>query len=105
MYPVSQLYGEEIITQTVSLVENFQADFGGTEINAPLVSILSSLVLEQNYERHIILLTDGQVSNTDEVVDTITKIREKGIAYVHAIGIGAGFSMDLIKRGAQAGHG
>ncbi len=24
---------------------------------------------------------------------------------MHAIGIGAGFSMDLIKRGAQAGHG
>lgn len=42
MYPDSQQYGEEIISQTVSLVEKFQADFGGTEINAPLVNILNS---------------------------------------------------------------
>ena len=51
------------------------------------------------------MLTDGQVSNTEEVIKTIRTIREKGIGITHMIGIGSGFSMDLVKKGAQAGEG
>ncbi len=50
-------------------------------------------------------MTDGQVSNTEEVIKTIGEIKNNNIGFTHTIGIGSGFSMDLIKKGAEAGEG
>lgn len=50
-------------------------------------------------------MTDGQVSDTDDVINTIRQIKKNNIGYTHTIGIGSGFSMDLIKKGAEAGEG
>lgn len=39
------------------------------------------------------------------MIEILKKIKNDDIAYTHTIGIGSGFSMDLIKRGAEAGKG
>ena len=59
----------------------------------------------KEYIRHVILLTDGQVSNSDQVIKVIAKMRQKNIATTHAIGIGNGVSFDMIRRGAIEGGG
>lgn len=59
----------------------------------------------KDYIRHVILLTDGQVSNSDQVIKMIAKMRQSNIATTHAIGIGNGVSFDMIRRGAIEGGG
>jgi hypothetical protein len=57
------------------------------------------------YLRHVILLTDGQVSNSEEVIKIIGQMKINDIATTHIIGIGNGVSFDMIRRGAQEGGG
>lgn len=58
-----------------------------------------------NYDRNIILLTDGQVYDTEVVIKIIQSIHTKNIGTTHTVGVGSGVSFDLIRRGAQNGGG
>lgn len=62
---------------------------GGTEIYEPLRNLLLSEPIE-GYPRHIFLLTDGGVSNTDGVIKMVGKNTK--YTRVHSIGIGNGCS-------------
>jgi hypothetical protein len=53
-----------------------------------------------DYHRHIILITDGQVNNVENVIQLIGRLKVKNIANTHVIGIGNGVSFDMVKRGA-----
>lgn len=46
------------------MIDEFDADFGGTEICSPLLSITEIDKQMSDYNRNVILLTDGQVSNS-----------------------------------------
>jgi hypothetical protein len=59
----------------------------------------------KDYIRHVILITDGQVSNSDQVIKIIAKMKHSSIASTHTIGIGNGVSFDMIRRGAIEGGG
>lgn len=49
-----------------------KADMGGTQIYNPLFKILQNKVIE-GYPKQIFLLTDGDVSNTDKVIELVAK--------------------------------
>lgn len=66
---------------------------GGTEIWQPLDHIFRNKG-SSDLQRHVYLLTDGCVSNTDEVVSLISKNSNE--FSLHAFGIGGGVSTDLI---------
>jgi len=51
------------------------------------------------------VITDGQVSNTEEIIQINQSIAQEKGGRVHMIGIGSGISVDMIKRGAQYGRG
>lgn len=70
-----------------------KADLGGTEIERPLMSIFKSPVIE-GYPKQIFLLTDGEVSNTEVVIELV----KNNVKYsrVHAIGVGSDVSKNLI---------
>lgn len=71
----------------------------------PLMDIINVEKTMKDYLRHVILLTDGQVSNSDEVIKVIAKMKQSNIATTHAVGIGNGVSFEMIRRGAIEGGG
>lgn len=72
---------------------------------APLLDIVLKDKQMKDFDRNIIFLTDGQVSNTQEVIEILRSMKKKNIATTHMVGVGNGVSFDLIKRGAMAGSG
>uniref|UniRef100_A0A0G4F746 VWFA domain-containing protein n=1 Tax=Chromera velia CCMP2878 TaxID=1169474 RepID=A0A0G4F746_9ALVE len=75
---------------------------GGTNILRPL-EYVENLPPVQGYARQVILLTDGQVWNTDEVVNLVRRTTETTRYFT--IGVGSGASRDLIARVASVGRG
>ena len=53
--------------------EKMQADFGGTELLAPLQSIFRQKPQSSGLPRQVFILTDGSVSNTDSVISEVRK--------------------------------
>lgn len=61
--------------------------------------------MKEGYQKHVIVLTDGQVSDTESVINIIKTMKEKMIATTHMVGIGNGVSFNMIERGAKEGGG
>lgn len=61
--------------------------------------------MKNGFDRHVILLTDGQVHNSEVVIELVGRMKDKNIATVHMVGVGNGVSFDMIKRGANRGGG
>jgi hypothetical protein len=57
----------------------------------------------KGYPRHIFLLTDGEVSNTQNIINLVKENNK--YSRVYGIGIGEGASKDLIKGCAENGRG
>ncbi len=53
-------YNDKNVEHALSLIKNFKADFGGTEIYQPLQSAIDKL--QSSGPKKIFLLTDGEVS-------------------------------------------
>ena len=64
-------YNDQTMKEIIGLIEEFQANFGGTNILEPL-----QLAVKENFNtpnKRIFLLTDGQVRNTDEIIAFTSK--------------------------------
>lgn len=59
--------------------------------------------MQDGYPRHVYLLTDGGVSNTQGVLNMVKNNTK--YSRVHTIGIGNGASLDLIQGCAKNGKG
>ena len=69
--------------EAILRVGMFHANFGGTDIAAPLLSAISYSI---NMKKKVFLLTDGKVDNPREVAELA---RNEGCS-VHTVGIGDG---------------
>jgi hypothetical protein len=69
-------------------IDRMDADMGGTEILAPLQYVLGSLKPEV-----VFLLTDGAVSNTQDVLETARRCESR----ISTFGIGNGASVGLVR--------
>ncbi len=94
-------YSENSLTSALGLLQNTAADLGGTEIFQPLKDIYQATSAKGG--RTIVLLTDGEVANEQEVFDLASANRAH--TRVFSIGIGAGPNEHLIKGLARAGSG
>lgn len=63
---MSVAYNEETAKQAEHLCHTMQADLGGTELLAPL-QYLKTNPPSNDRSRQVFILTDGEVSNTNEV--------------------------------------
>jgi Ca-activated chloride channel homolog len=102
LFPKSRPYDESSLAEAADHVRQMTADFGGTELEPAL-----RFVLEQPRHgamaRQVVVLTDGEITNTDEVL---------ALARLHAadtriftFSIGAGASHYLLKGMARIARG
>eukprot|EP00741_Cyanophora_paradoxa_P003097 tig00000663_g3006.t1 len=95
-------YGDASLAEAARAVAALQADLGGTELLAPLRALLAAPA-PAGRPRHLFLLTDGEVSNTEECIAAV-RAAPAGTR-LFALGIGAGASEHLVNGLARAGRG
>ncbi|TNF34045.1 MAG: VWA domain-containing protein [Deltaproteobacteria bacterium] len=102
LWPASRRLDDASLAEAVAWVRASDADLGGTEILAPLTEILGA---ERDAGRplQVLLLTDGEVSNEDQVIALAEA--HVGDARIFTFGIGAGASEHLVRGVARASRG
>ena len=96
----SKVYNDSSIEEATSCIKKTFSNLGGTEILCPLQEILKCPT-PSGYKKQVIILTDGQVSNTSQVISLIKESDSR----VFSLGIGAAASRELVKGMASAGKG
>lgn len=102
LFPESRPYDEQSLGEATRHVRGLEADLGGTEILPALEHVLEAPP-RAGLPRQVLVLTDGEVSNTDAVIALAR--RHAGHARIFTFGIGAGASHHLVKGLARAGEG
>lgn len=95
-------YTEKTLSDAVRRTNAIEADLGGTELLPALTAALEG-TKENGRPRFVVVLTDGQVSNTDEVIDLAQSHSQ--VARIFTFGIGHGPSEHLVKSLARASGG
>ena len=102
LFPKSRAYDERSLAEASEHVARLDADLGGTEILPALKAVLEQ-PRDAPLPRQIVILTDGEVSNTDAVLALAAKHAHD--ARIFTFGIGASASHHLVKGLARAGGG
>ena len=102
LFPQSVEYSQRNLDKAVQHISTVTADLGGTEILKPLQHVYS-VKPKPGLSRQIFLLTDGGVSNIDEVIATV--VTNSSNSRVFTFGIGSGVSTALVNKVAKAGKG
>jgi Ca-activated chloride channel family protein len=102
LFPESRRYDDSSLRAASDHVAAMQADLGGTEILPALQHALEQS-RPSSLARQIVVLTDGEVTNTDAVLALAGQ--HKASARIFTFGIGAGASHHLVKGLARAGGG
>ncbi|XP_059187462.1 von Willebrand factor A domain-containing protein 5A-like isoform X2 [Centropristis striata] len=102
IFPKSVEYSQQTMEEALKKVEEMEADLGGTEILEPLKHIYSQHCIP-NQPRQLFVFTDGEVTNTKEVIDLVKK--NSGSHRCFSFGIGEGASSALINGLAKEGGG
>ncbi|XP_035711434.1 von Willebrand factor A domain-containing protein DDB_G0292740-like [Folsomia candida] len=101
-YNGSRKYNEDTLRDANWHAQHLNADLGGTEILAPLSKIYSYPCIP-GYTRQVFVLSDGEVSNTEEVISLVKQ--NSSNSRLFALGIGSSCSRHLIQGIADAGKG
>jgi len=104
LYPAPVDYSEQVLQACSLYATSMRADMGGTELEAPLESILARPPVGE-YQRRLIVLTDGSVANTERVLNMVRRRALHARTTVHTVGIGTHVSHALVDGLAEAGGG
>jgi Ca-activated chloride channel homolog len=102
LFPRSRPYDEESMREASAFVGTLDADMGGTELLPAMEFVLEQAQVE-GLSRQVLLLTDGEVTNTDETIGTAR--RHAATTRFFTFGIGAGASQHLVRGIARASGG
>lgn len=102
LWPEPRPYTQANLDVASQYIRDTYANMGGTEILSPLTQIYD-VQADSQRPRQILLLTDGQVSNEDEVIALCRQ--NASTTRVFAFGIGAGASGNLVRGVARASRG
>jgi hypothetical protein len=98
----SKEYNDKTLQAASEHASKMTANMGGTNILAPLVSLFKTKPKE-GIPRQIFLLTDGEVTNTQECIDVVRK--NAHTTRIFTFGIGSDASKKLVMGMAEAGEG
>ena len=97
-------YNKDNVENIINVINNLKADMGGTNISTPLKDIFSSKNYDNiNLAKNIFLLTDGQVHDREECINSISANNSR--FRIQSIGIGDQFDRILIERCGKIGKG
>ena len=102
LWPEPRPYTQDNLDIASRYIKDTHANMGGTEILTPLTQIYGHSV-DPARPRQILLLTDGQVSNEDQVIALCRQ--HAASTRVFAFGIGAGASEHLVRGVARVSRG
>jgi len=104
LFGSARAFDDASLAAAVAFVRATDATLGGTEILAPLQSLVQRPFADKNNSmRQVLLLTDGQVSNENEVIELAKQHADT--TRIFAFGIGAGVSEHLVREVARASRG
>ena len=92
LWPAFRDYAQDSIEIAIGYVQRMMANMGGTEILSPLEAIFQ---IPCNTLRHVMVFTDGSVSNTHQVLELCGLPAVRRCHRVHGVGIGQGCSTGL----------
>jgi hypothetical protein len=92
---------DESLREAQAALQEMDADLGGTEILAPLELALSAPA-SAGMRRAVLLLTDGEVANTREVIAFVAQRSAATAVPVYTLGIGSSVSTALVSGVAEA---
>merc|ERR1719510_962200 len=95
-------YGADTLKTASDHAQRVQADLGGTELLGPLQAIFKRPV-PHGHVRRLVVLTDGQVSNTEQVFGAVRD--HAASTAVFTVGIGSSVSHHLVEGIAEAAGG
>lgn len=101
IYPSSQLASTQQIHYAKQFVASLRAD-GGTEM-MPALRLALATQTDTEYLRQVVFLTDGNVSNEQDLFSYIKSTL--GASRLFTVGIGSAPNGFFMKRAAQAGRG
>jgi len=102
LFKTSSPYTQNTLQQAISHTQSMSANMGGTELLQPLQKIYS-VPPNSTHRRQVFVFTDGQVSNTDQVIKLVGSNSKKSRMFT--VGIGEGVSHALVEGMARAGNG
>jgi hypothetical protein len=102
LFPESRAYDEVSLAEASVHVRALRANFGATEI-LPALEFVLAQPRHPGRPRQVVVLTDGEVTNTDAVIALARQ--HAAHARIFTFGIGAGSSQHLVKGLARAGGG
>jgi len=91
-------YTNDTKNEAIKQVSAYKANLGGTNIEEPLVVIASKSLLDSINERVLILLTDGQVANTNNVIKFCGNMVNTRI---FTVGVGSDADRNLVENVAN----
>jgi len=92
------VYDQSTMTNALSHINDMSADMGGTNILAPLSHAIKDLA-RGHKETRIFMLTDGQVSDRNAVIERSNT--QKDNIRIHTFGIGSGCDIDMVQSMAK----
>lgn len=101
LFDRSVAYNAKSLEKASQHVKSVQADMGGTELLRPLQH-LNERPVPEGFQRRVILLTDGQVSNIGSVMELVSALPQTN---VYSVGFGRAVSHALVEGVAQHGRG
>jgi len=99
---MTAVYNETTSKEAETMIRSMDADFGGTELLEPLKHLKQHPAI-RGRSRQVFLLTDGEISNTNEVIDLCRSMSTS--TRIFSIGLGDSPSRSLVKGLARATNG